>query len=92
MKITTFTFTTESSAPLDLPRAIKATKRWIRRRTFPIRILDATPYMIVVALEVPHNGIHNRAVNSLGRILQRQLDHHYRCGGSRLVPTLTPAN
>lgn len=79
----TFTFT--SDIPLDLCAATKSIRSWMLRRAFPTRLVHATEYKIVVELQAPHNGIHNRSVNSLGRILQRQLDKQH-CFESRLVP------
>jgi hypothetical protein len=68
-----FTFT--SDIPLDLCAATKSIRGWMLRREFPTRLVQATEYKIVVALNAPHNGIHNRSVSSLGHILQKQLDH-----------------
>jgi hypothetical protein len=81
----TFTFT--SDTPMDVASAAKAVRGWMRRRTFPTKLTAASEFKIVVELHAPHNGIHNRSVNSLGRILQRQLDKTH-CFESRLVPTL----
>jgi hypothetical protein len=80
-----FTFT--SDTPMDVASAAKSIRGWMLRRTFPIKLLVVSEFKIVVELQAPHNGIHNRSVNSLGRILQRQLDKQH-CFESRLVPTL----
>ena len=82
------TFTFISDTPMDVVSATKAIRGWMLRRAFPTKLLVASEFRIVVALQAPHNGIHNRSVNSLGRILQRQLDRQHFVE-SRLVPTLS---
>jgi hypothetical protein len=82
----TFTFTSDDE--MDVASATKAVRGWMLRRSFPTKLVLASEFKIVVELQAPHNGIHNRSVNSLGRILQRQLDRKLNVE-SRLVPTLS---
>ena len=80
----TFKFVTDE--PLDIPSATLSTKRWMSRRKYPIEIKSVTPYELVIELDAPSNAHHNRAVDALGRILQRQLDRRHGLQ-SRLSPT-----
>lgn len=79
-----FKFATDEA--LDVPSATLSTSRWMKRRAYPIQLVSVTPYEVVVELDAPNNAHHNRAVNALGRILQRQLDRRYALQ-SRLTPT-----
>ena len=88
MKITTFKFETRTEL-LDIPSASLSVRRWIRRRAYPIRIVGITSTSVLVELQAPTNAHHNRAVNALGNILQRQLDRRHWVQ-SRLVPTFEP--
>lgn len=83
-----FKFATDE--PLDIPSARLAVSRWIRRRAYPIRIVSITETAVIVELQAPTTAHHNRAVNSLGRILQRQLDQRHAVQ-SRLVPSMERA-
>jgi hypothetical protein len=75
---------------LDIPSARLSVSRWIYRRRYPIRIVSVTENTVLVELQAPDTGAHNRAVNALGRILQRQLDRR-EFVQSRLVPTMERA-
>jgi hypothetical protein len=68
----TYSFTTNQ--PLELHAAFAVTQRWARRRPFPVRIVSVSPHRVSVELQAADNGQHNRAVDSLGRILEKQLD------------------
>ena len=83
-----FKFATDEA--LDVPSATLSTSRWMKRRAYPIQLVSVTPYEVVVELDAPNNAYHNRAVNSLGRILQRQLDRRYSVQ-SQLRPTFAVA-
>jgi hypothetical protein len=85
MKTTQFKFEC-TDVCLDVPSARLSISRWIYRRRFPIRIISITPHAVIVELQAPDTGAHNRAVNALGRILQRQLDRR-EFVQSRLVPS-----
>lgn len=76
MKTTTFRFESRDEA-LHIPSATLSTIRWARRRSFPIRIVSVTEHEVLVELDAPTTAHHNRAVNSLGKILQRQLDRRH---------------
>jgi len=80
----TFTFNTDEK--LAIVNARRAVQQWVKRRAFPIEIIEITPTAVVVALAAPNKGIHNRSVDALARILQRQLDQQHALV-SRLVPT-----
>ena len=84
MKTTQFKFATDE--PLNIPSARLSVSRWIRRRAYPIKVLSITETAVLVELQAPTAAHHNRAVNALGRILQRQLDRRH-CVQSRLVPS-----
>ena len=84
MKTKQFTFTTNE--PLDIPSATLSTSRWMKRRAYPIKLVSVTQHKVIVELDAPSNAHHNRAVNALGGILQRQLDRRYSVH-SRLTPT-----
>lgn len=86
MRTTQFKFETRTE-PLNIPSARLSVSRWIGRRAYPIRLISITERTVIVELEAPTNAHHNRAVNSLGKILQRQLDRRHFVQ-SRLVPTL----
>jgi len=75
MKTTTWKYTTNiEGEAFDIPSATLSTTRWARRRSFPIRIVSVTERCVSVELDAPTTGHHNRAVNSLGKILTRQLE------------------
>jgi hypothetical protein len=78
----TFTFNTDE--PINTSTARRAVHQWAKRRAFPIAIVEITRTAVIVALAAPDNGIHNRSVNALARILQRQLDKQHALV-SRLV-------
>ena len=81
----TFKFITNEA--LTVSEAHRAVQQWAARRTFPIDILLVTETTVIVQLAAPDNGVHNRSVNSLARILQRQLDTKHALV-SRLNSTL----
>jgi hypothetical protein len=80
----TFKFITDEA--LTVSEAHRAVQQWAKRRTFPIVISTITETTVIVQLAAPDNGVHNRSVNALARILQRQLDSKHALV-SRLVPT-----
>ena len=80
----TYSFTTNEA--LEIHAAFAATQQWAKRRPFPVRIVDISPHRVSVELQAADNGQHNRAVDSLGRILQKQLDRLHSVQ-SRLVHT-----
>ena len=84
--MTTFKFTTEAETPIHIPTASKLARQWAKRRTFPIRIVEVTTRHVMIELDAPDNGVHNRAVQSLARILSRHLDETHSVE-SRLNPT-----
>jgi hypothetical protein len=86
MKTTTFKFETRTEL-LDIPSASLSVRRWISRRAYPIRIVGITSTSVLVELQAPSTTHHNRAVNALGKILQRQLDHRHFVLESRLTPS-----
>ena len=78
-----FTFKTDELMTISTAR--RAVQQWAKRRAFPIVIVEITETAVVVQLAAPDAGTHNRSVNALARILQRQLDaKHWLV--SRLVP------
>ena len=81
----TFTFNTDEL--LSISTARRAVQQWAKRRAFPIVIVDITMLTVVVQLAAPDTGTHNRSVNALARILQRQLDKQHALI-SRLRSTL----
>jgi len=81
-----FKFTTEKTEPLHVPTALPLVRNWIKRRAFPIHIVEITPCHVIVDLDVTGTLEHNRAVNALARILSRHLDKLHSVE-SRLVPT-----
>jgi hypothetical protein len=81
----TFKFITDEET-LPVTEARRAVQQWAKRRAFPIVIVEITEKIVNVQLAAPDNGEHNRSVNSLARILQRQLDLKHALV-SRLVPT-----
>jgi hypothetical protein len=85
MKTSQFKFECTGIA-LDIPSARLSISRWIYRRAYPIRIVSITENAVIVELQAPDTGSHNRAVNALGRILQRQLDRR-EFVQSRLIPS-----
>lgn len=85
MKATQFKF--ETDEPMNVSLAKMAVNQWERRRTFPIRVISITENSVIVELESPDSKGHNKSVNSLARILQRQLDLIH-CVQSRLVLNL----
>jgi hypothetical protein len=85
MKTTQFKFEC-TDVSLNIPSARLSVSRWIYRRRYPIRIVSITENAVIVELQAPDTGAHNRAVNALGRILQRQLDRR-EFVQSRLVPS-----
>jgi hypothetical protein len=89
MRISEFKFKCTGIA-LDIPSARLSVSRWIYRRAYPIRIVSITENAVLVELQAPDTGEHNRAVNALGRILQRQIDRR-EFVQSRLVPTMERA-
>lgn len=86
MKAYTFKFIACPSTPLHIASARLSVSRWINRRAYPIRIIHITDREVLVELQAPTNAHHNRAVDALGKILQRQLDRRYALQ-SRLVPS-----
>jgi hypothetical protein len=82
----TFKFTTEAETPIHVPTALKLSRQWAKRRPFPIRIVEVTTRFVFVEIDAPDNGVHNRAVQSLARILSRHLDETHFVE-SRLNPT-----
>ena len=81
----TFTFNTDEF--LTISTARRAVQQWAKRRAFPIVIVDITTFTVVVQLAAPDTRTHNRSVNALARILQRQLDQQHALI-SRLRSTL----
>jgi hypothetical protein len=81
-----FKFTTEATTPLDIPTALPLVRNWIKRRKFPIRIVEITPCHVIVDLDSSGTLEHNRAVNALARILSNHLDQRHFVE-SRLNPT-----
>ena len=79
----TFTFKTDELMTISTAR--RAVQQWAKRRAFPIVIAEITPHAVIVQLAAPDAGTHNRSVNALARILQRQLDEQHALV-SRLVP------
>lgn len=76
MKTCTWKYTTNiEDESFDIPSATLSTTRWARRRSFPIRIVSITERSVSVELDAPTTGHHNRAVTSLAKILDRQLNH-----------------
>jgi hypothetical protein len=73
MKPTQYTFDA-SATPLNPSAARKAAMQWANRRNYPIALLECTTNVVRVELEAPTVREHNRAVNSLGRILIRLLN------------------
>ena len=67
----TYTFNTDE--PMTINTARRAVQQWAKRRAFPIVIVEITPHAVIVQLAAPDAGIHNRSVDALARILQRQL-------------------
>lgn len=84
----TFKFITAEDTPIHVPITARLVLKWMYRRSYPIRILSVTTREVVVELDAPSNAEHNRAVNSLARIVQRRLDRHHNVL-SRLTPTYT---
>jgi predicted Zn-dependent protease len=80
----TFTFNTDELMTISTAR--RAVQQWAKRRAFPIVIVEITQTAAIVQLAAPDAGTHNRSVNALARILQRQLDRQHALV-SRLVPT-----
>lgn len=93
MKITTWKYTTNiDGESFDVPSATLSTTRWARRRSFPIRIVSVTERSVSVELGAPTTGHHNRAVNSLGNILTRQLERRaHRLANAYTIPSYTVA-
>jgi hypothetical protein len=79
-----FKFITDET--LTATEARRAVQQWAKRRAFPVEIVEISETAVVVQLAAPDNGTHNRSVNALARILQRQLDQKHALV-SRLVPT-----
>ena len=79
----TFTFKTDELMIISTAR--RAVRQWAKRRAFPTVIVEITETAVIVQLAAPDTGIHNRSVNALARILQRQLDEQHALV-SRLVP------
>ena len=92
MRTTTWKYTTNiEDESFDVPSATLSTTRWARRRSFPIRIISITPRSVMVELNAPTTGHHNRAVTSLAKILDRQLDRrNRRVSESYLVKSYAP--
>jgi len=68
-----FTFSSKDQ-PVDTFDAQEAVRRWAKRRPFPIHVNQVTSYRVEVDLKAPSNEQHNRAVDSLCRILERLQD------------------
>jgi hypothetical protein len=68
----TYRFITDESFNID--NTTRAVKQWAKRRDFPIEIVEISEKIVNVQLAAPDCGAHNRSVNSLSRILQRQLN------------------
>jgi len=82
----TFKFITAEDTPIHVPITTRLVLKWMKRRSYPIRMLSVTSREVVVELDAPSNAEHNRAVNSLGRIVQRRLDRHHN-----VVSKLSPS-
>lgn len=63
----------DSSYCLHIPSATLSVKRWAKRRDFDITVHDITPRKVVVTTYAPDNRTHNRTVDSLSRMLSKQL-------------------
>jgi hypothetical protein len=63
-------------------------ERWVKRRAYPIAYV-MTSHSVECWLEPPSNAEHNRAVRSLARICQRELDWHHDVG-SRIIEKMQP--
>lgn len=73
--------------PLHVQSATLSIERWAYRRNFEIVIEEISPHKVRVCTYAPDTRAHNRAVNSLARMLQDQLDriihrnlYHESCG------------
>ena len=82
----TFKFTTDQDTPIHVPTTARLVSGWMRRRPYPIRVLELTTREVMVELDAPSTAEHNRAVNSLARIVQRQLDKTHSVQ-SKLTPS-----
>jgi len=82
----TFKFTTEEDTPIHVPIMSRLISRWMKRRPYCIRVLELTSREVLVELDAPSTAEHNRAVQSLARIVQRRLDRTYYVE-SKLTPT-----
>jgi hypothetical protein len=72
----TFRFNTAADIPLNISTARKLVTAWKKRRAFPIEILSVNSLHVVVSIDAT-SKVHNKSVQSLANILQRDLDKRY---------------